>query len=288
MEEIKAELKEIKAQTKYERSVTSSSQKDIENSYEEHGRISIQKQLYKVFRVTNFKIREAKEFEDSEVYKLIGPYISARTIGEVDVYLGIVSPSSWSVAEFNPHIFHIVDGSFEQCCKSLENQKDKQCTIESPTTNELPKVFNYYSIFEVTHQSKPGYKLKQLEYQLQYIVARQFHRQNKVFPPSHISSLSNNDEKRKAYREFIGIEILRLVCFAGLIMPYDFSEKKDSIIDIIKENGGLEKPCLFALLEKHRLIYFKSQTFSERLRILEIKGGVKSDDDNSDEDIVKE
>jgi hypothetical protein len=264
--------------------VTSSSQKDIEISYEKHGRISIQKQLYKVFKITNFNIEGAKEFEDNDIYKLIGPYSGLRTIGEVDVYLGIVSPSRWTVAELSPRIFHIVNGSFEQCCESLENQKDKQCKIESPTTSELPTVFNYYSIFEVTHQSKPGYKLKQLEYQLQYIVARQFHRQRKVFPPSHISSLSNNNEKRNAYREFIGTEILLLVCFAGLIMPYEFLDKKDSIIDIIKENDGLEKPCLFALLENHRLIYFKSQTFSERLRILELKGGIKSDDDKSDED----
>lgn len=55
----------------------------------------------------------------------------------------------------------------------------------------LQESFNYYSIFEVGHQNlteevffdTTGSKLNYLEYQLHHIVAREFQRLNKVFPP---------------------------------------------------------------------------------------------------------
>jgi hypothetical protein len=252
--------------------------KDIEMSYEKHGRKEIQKQLYKVFKIVNFEIEKSKEFDEANIYKLIRPYCGPRTDGEVDIYLGIISPSKWAVVDSNPSNFYIFQGSFQKCCESLENQKDKQRQLESPTTKDFPDSFNYYAVFEVTHQSKPGYKLKQLEYQLQYIVARDFQRRNKVFPPNWVSGIENEEERRKAYAKFLGTEVLLLVCFAGLIMPFEFQEKENAIIDVIKDNSGIDKPCLFSIMENNRLMYLQSQTLSQRVEILERKAQIKFDD----------
>jgi hypothetical protein len=264
-EELKKGFNEIKNQLKYDRSTASSSQKDIEISYEKYARKAIQSELYKVLKVTNFNIESAKILDDATVFKAISPYCGERTDGEIDVYLGIVAPPVWHVVDPVSSDFHIINGSFQGCCDSLESSRLKISNLESPTTNELEVVFNYYSIFEVTHQSKLGFKLKQLEYQLQYIVARHFQRTEKEFPPRNVSSLLDAD-RVKAYNTFVGLEILQLVCFAGLIMPYDFDEKEKVIID---ETRGKERPCLYSLLQNQRLMYLKSQTLSQRVEMLE-------------------
>lgn len=247
-------------------SASSSSQKDIEESFENHARKSIQSELYKVFKVPNKNILKGKELCESAIFKMISPFVGKRTDGEVDVYLGIISPSTWKVVDSSSNL-HVIDGSFESCCKSLNDQEQRSFE-KSPTTPEL-ETFNYYSIFEVTHQQKVGPKLKQLEYQLQYIVARQFQRDEKDFPPTIVSSLSNEVEMKKAFREFIGPELLRVVCFAGLIMPHDFSSKETVISKTV--NDGYDFPCLFSLLKNNRLMYLKSETLSQRLELYERK-----------------
>lgn len=258
---------QIELQLKYERSAVSSSQKDLELAYEKHGRKSIQEQLYKVFKLTNFKIEEGKILEDTTIFELIGPFCGPRTHGEVDVYLGIVSPPDWVVIDSPSPTFRIIDGTFEECCKSLGNQTVPKTKFGSPTSQVLPKEYNFYSIFEVTHQVKVGPKLRQLEYQLQYIVARDFKRNDKAFPPATFSDY-DEEEKRKAYKQFIGREVLSLVCFAGLIMPSRYNPN-NYIANIIKDKDGIDNPCLYALLMSKRLMYFESQTITQRLEQLE-------------------
>lgn len=73
----------------------------------------------------------------------------------------------------------------------------------------------------------------------------------------------------------MGTEILLLVCFAGLVMPYKFSEKRKAIIDTVEVNDGVEKPCLNALMKNHRLMYLKLQTVPQRIEILELKHKAK-------------
>lgn len=270
LELVEMVVRKIKELRKHDRSSYSSSVHDIEMSYENHGRAEVQKEIYKFFKITQILIKQSKLLNDTEVFNLIGPYSEPRTKGEVDVYLGIVSPSKWTIVDHISSTFHVINGSFDKCCESLENQKDNARLLNSPTTGELPAEFNYYSIFEVTHQSRPGHKLKQLESQLQYIVGREFLRLNKEFP-IEVSGIENTQERSEAYARFMGKEILLLVCFAGLIMPYDFQEKEMGIIDLIKQNSGIDKPCLYALMENNRLMYLQSQTFSQRLEILESK-----------------
>jgi hypothetical protein len=179
-----------------------------------------------------------------------------------------VSPDTWKIADISPD-FHIVDGKFEDCISSLNSQKSM--TFESPTTKEFPDVFNYYCIFEATTSHKATPKLKQLEYQIQYIVARQFVRQIE----DHTLKDKSND-----FIEFIKSKVLGIVCFCGLVMPADFQgfaflfnplgiEAK--ISTLIKDDN--EMPCLFALLSSKRLMYIKAETFSQRLEYLEEKMG---------------
>lgn len=269
----------LKAERKNFRSESSSSVQDIEESYEKHGRITVQKYLQNVYSVMNYQIQGHKELSDKDVFALIGQWCVAkyqRQDGEIDVYLGVNSPAKWVVSNVPPEIssvFHVVNGTFQQSCQSLQSQKRNELTLNSPTTAELPLEFNYYSIFEITTQPKLSYKLHQLEYQLQYIVARHFHREKRQFPPPELAALIKSSKEKALieYKKFIGQEVLLLVCFAGLVTPFDYESKKDSIISEIDKENGQKNPCLFALLHQDRFLYLKSNTLTQRLEAVESK-----------------
>ncbi|KAL3895060.1 MAG: hypothetical protein SGCHY_004922, partial [Lobulomycetales sp.] len=178
------------------RSSESSSVQDIETSYEKNARKTVQLKLHATFRIRNFIIKHGKLLEDPEVFQLLH---KKRIYGEIDIYLGIVSPDTWKIADISPD-FHIVDGKFEDCISSLNSQISM--SFKSPTTEEFPDVFNYYCIFEATTSHKATPKLIELEYQIQYIVARQFVRQ--------IKDLTLKD-KSKDFIEFIKSKVLGIV-----------------------------------------------------------------------------
>lgn len=51
--------------------------------------------------------------------------------------------------------------------------------------------------------------------------------------------------------------------------PFDYKDKKDSVITEIQKDNGLKMPCLFALLNQSRLLYLRSQKMSQRVETLE-------------------
>ena len=245
------------------RASESSSVQDIETSYEKNARRTVQLKLHATFRIRNFEIKHGKLLEDPDVFKLLH---KKRIYGEIDIYLGIVSPDTWKIADISPD-FHIVDGKFEDCISSLNSQNSM--SLYSPTTKEFPDEFNYYCIFEATTSHKATPKLKQLEYQIQYIVARHYVRQ--------IEDLTLKDKSNDII-EFIKSNVLGIVCFCGLVMPADFQGipilfnplgMEAKISTFIKDDD--EMPCLFALLSSKRLMYIKAETLSQRLEYIEEK-----------------
>lgn len=225
----------------------------------------MQKRLYNVFHLQNSESTQGKELLEKSIFALIGPYNPKLKVdGEIDVYLGVVAPTLWKIGDLSPDLF-VLSGTFDDCIISLNQQKTKP-PFKSPTTQEFPSVFNFYAIFEITTQPKPSYKVKQLENQLQYVLARYFTRENQTFPPSYISSIEPKKSRMNAYRDFVEKEILTIVCFCGLIMPEDLETKEKTIVNLIERTTH---PCVYSLMKQNRFLYLKSKTLSQRLERLE-------------------
>jgi hypothetical protein len=207
--------------------------------------------------------------DDVEIFNIIIPFIPVKSKpdkGEIDVYFGIISPKKWQVID-DSYLYDIfvVCGTFTELAKSLNSHKQVEVFYKSPTTENLPEEFNYYNIFEVSTGSDINYKLNQLETQLQYVITRQIKRDNQEF---FLNDKKNSDQPKR-YAKYIGKRAIKLFSFCGLIFAKDYLEVHKKIIDLINENGGLTRPCLFKMLKENRFLYMKSKLFSERLEILE-------------------
>lgn len=261
------DVEDFKIQRKIDRSVQSSSLKDLEDSFENHARKLIQSRLYNVFQVQNFRISEGKELQETDVFGSIHRYNTKFKVdGEIDIYLGVIAPEpNWKYDTSVPcSDMSFVKGNFQSCVDSLNGQPRNN--LSSPSSPNFPSEFNYYAIFEVTTQSKLGHKLGQLEYQLQYILAREFKRTERAFPPDDIVSEHDDSLRNQKYRAFVSREILTIVCFCGLVLAEAFEEKRDTIVNLVQEDTH---PCLNSLMTNSRFIYFKSVTFSHRLENVE-------------------
>lgn len=259
---------EMKVYMKNLGSARSSSVSDLNNSFERNARKEIQKKLYTAFGLGFIYINFfEKKLDDADIFRRISSFVpnSSALGGQIDVYFAIISPQEWKVVD-DRHLKNVwvLDGSFSDSVVSLNAQKKSERFFESPTTPTLPKLFNYYNLFEASTGSDIKYKLDQLETQCQYVITRQMDRDKQKF-----LALGPEADKMKFYSKFIGEKAIKLIAFCGLIFAKDYVDVKKKLSDLLEENDGLKRPCLYKMFKEKRFLYLKSAMFSERLELLE-------------------
>ncbi|KAI9347306.1 hypothetical protein BDR26DRAFT_855019 [Obelidium mucronatum] len=226
----------------------------------------IQSRLYASLGIMNFSIKKSKPLEDSAIFRLVAPYLDGEGLqrdGKINVHLGVVSPESWSIRD--PAVnFECVGGTLEECINSLKYQERPGVSQSLSTRQELPAEFDFYAIFEVaTERNHYSRKIKELEHQLQYILARYYLRGSKDFPPQSVTDIGDSIERKKAYTEFVSLEILKLVAFCGLASPVQLDSHYAA--ELVDTNY----PCVSAMMKANRMLCFKVAGINERLDRIE-------------------
>ena len=245
---------------------------DLNLSFEKYARDVIQRKFQLLFQsIACDLMTEDKELKDPDTFKRIGPYIKKRS-EQLDIYFGVISPLVWATPTEPVESVMCVQGTFELAAASLEDQRKFETKRHSPTTNSFPKIFQYYALFEVSTGSQFHEKLNQIEAQMQYIICRDFTRQEKQFPPVEFARVAKEpypDTKRREYNNFIGVQCLRTVAYCGLVFSFPSNESiKSKLLKLINENE-IDLPCACSMLKASRFFYVTSVTMATRVESLE-------------------
>jgi hypothetical protein len=204
--------------------------------------LKAQEQLCNLLKIPILTI---KEKYDEAVLASLAPFLpkSIQWNG-MNNFIRLCPGTEWKLFNDSSTI-HVISGTLSECEKSLNRLESKGHSMDY--------------IFESFTDQNLKSQLNQLEAQLQYMVARHWKRQDKVFPPESVSSMSNGFKRKTAYANCIVKEIGHLVALCGLTSDLPYSkELNKTLVKLIHVDGGYVRPCLWQLLKEKRLLYIPS------------------------------
>jgi uncharacterized protein YoxC len=262
----------------------SSLHSSLNEGFEYNCRLQLQKELWQLFQVgfadPRYFFKSSRKLVDKNVLDIVKEHYSGNFSEEIDIFLYTNPNECWKLhtsenTEPNLHPFMKKIGETPNWKPALESlNKTAPYDNITPTSSEdaldqevrqvqdnLRAVATMYMVFEVTHSNKnlPA-KLRQLEVQLAYVIVRFHLRINSKIP-------SDKNE----FKQFVALEALKLIAFAGVVLIDGGSKKlSHQAHRIIYEK---ENPCpaLRSLYKTGRLCYFNGATYPSRLSLVESK-----------------
>lgn len=234
---------------------------DLTDTFENMGRIEIQRHLHRLFRVGYRDdlgyITSGTELTDSAalgLLKQLYPKFKRKRSGQADAILYIENPTnSWEIDGNENDSFVSIgkDDDFAEAIASLNQTSPLGQITPPPSQEDLDKDSalayksnaTYYAVFEITSKKKFYLdKREQLELQLAYLGLKYLIGQDRSF-------LSMNVEEKK--KNLIEI-VPRLVAFAGFCSIDRYEDIKANLIEALDKD---QYPLTWLFFQSGRLIY---------------------------------